>query len=198
MAEAPDDSIEKTASNSPLDKAGDFAKYLTALSTGALVFSADLLKKDYVLPGISRHLVLGSWICLALSALFGLAALARIPMMMVEQSQDLGDFFLKWPLRGQQVLLSFGVVTLGIAMVLALWHTQPPSTDEQKPPQAEKSMSHERYTIVSSAQHSLGKSLAHYHTFLLDRDTGRVWDMTCDSNNNVRFRTVKVEDLPTK
>jgi hypothetical protein len=201
MSETPDTSVDTTTPSSPLDKAGEFAKYLTALATGALVFSAELLKKDYVLPDQARHLVLASWICLALSALFGLATLARIPMMIVEKTDDLEDFFLKWPLRGQQVFLTLGIMALGIAMVLALWHPAYSTAEEQTPPvRYEKTASDQgRFAIVSSAPQILGKAPTHQHTFLLDRDTGRVWDMFCDSSTKeVRFSAVEVEGLPTK
>jgi hypothetical protein len=195
MGETSDDADEGTVPASPLDKAGEFAKYLTALATGALVFSAELLKKDYVLPDTSRHLVLASWICLALSALFGLAAIARVPMMMVEKTEDLEDTFLKWPLRGQQFFLPIGIIALGIALMLALWHPAS-STEEQKPPACCKSESVEdRFTILPSSPHLLSKAPAHQHTFLVDKKTGRLWDMTCDSENKVRFRAVEVEGL---
>jgi hypothetical protein len=198
IPEASEDSIGATTSSSPLDKAGDFAKYLTALATGALVFSAELLKKDYVLPKLSRHIILGSWICLALAALFGLAALARIPMMMEEQSQDLDDALLKWPLRGQQVCLALGIIALGISLVLTLWNAPVATISEQTPPQSEESISHHRFDVVSSAKHVLGKMPPHWHTFLLDHDTGRIWEMSCDSSNKVRFRAVEVEGLMIK
>jgi hypothetical protein len=198
MPEASEDSIDKTTSSSPLDRAGDFAKYLTALATGALVFSAELLKKDYVLPELSRRIILGSWICLALAALFGLAVLARIPMMMEEGSQDLDDAFLKSPLRGQQLCLALGIIALGISLVLALWNAPVATASEQKPPQLGESISHPRFDVVSSAKHILGKSPPHWHTFLLDHDTGRIWEMSCDSGNKVRFRVVEVEGLLIK
>jgi hypothetical protein len=196
MAEEPDGSNETATPSSPLDKAGEFAKYLTALATGALVFSAELLKKDYVLPVSSRRLLLASWICLALSALCGLAALARIPIMMVEKTEDLEDRFLKWPLRGQQFFLPLGIITLGIALFLALWHPEPSRAEEQKPVGCcQNAVKAERFAIVSSASHIPGKAPAHQHTFLLDRETGRVWDMTCDNDYKVRFRAVPVEGL---
>ena len=191
--EGPDDT---STSSSPLDKAGEFAKYLTALATGALVFSAELLKKDYVLPDTARHFMLASWICLTLSALFGLAALARIPMMLTEGTEDLEDDFLKWPLVGQQIFLPFGIIAIGIALVLALWHPASSAAEEQKPSVwCNPDLTDERFTILNSASHTLGKSPSHQHTFLVDRKTGRVWDMTCDSDNKVRFRAVDVEGL---
>jgi hypothetical protein len=196
MAEEADGSDETATPSSPLDKAGEFAKYLTALATGALVFSAELLKKDYTLPINSKRLLLASWICLALSTLCGLAALARIPVMMVEKTEDLEDRLLKWPLRGQQVFLPLGIVTLGIALFLALWHPESSKAEEQKQLACcTNAMKTERFAIVSSAPHILGKAAVHQHTFLLDRDTGRVWDMSCDGKNKVRFGTVPVEDL---
>jgi hypothetical protein len=117
MSETLDDNDEVagTQPRSPLDKAGEFAKYLTALATGALVFSAELLMKDYVLPGISRHLLLVSWVLLALSALCGLAILARIPVMMVEKTGDLEDKYLEPPLRGRQGFIVLGILALGVA-----------------------------------------------------------------------------------
>jgi hypothetical protein len=196
MVEEREGADDTPTPSSPLDKAGEFVKYLTALATGALIFSAELLKKDYVVPITARNLILFSWTCLALSALFGLAALARIPMMMTEGTDDLEEGFLKWPLRGQQVFLPLGIVALGIALVLALWHPSPSAAEEHKPTVCCKNdKTEQKFTILSSAPHILGKAPGHQHTFLLDRETGRVWDLACDSQNKVRFRSVEVENL---
>jgi len=199
MAEELESTEDVPTPSSPLDKAGEFVKYLTALATGALVFSAELLKKDYVIPSTARHLILISWAFLALSALFGLAALARIPLMMKEGTDDLEDDFLKWPLRAQQVFLPLGIVALGIALGLALWHPVSSSAEEQKPTvccRGEKI--EQKFTILSSAPHIFGKAPGHQHTFLLDRESGRVWDMTCDGENKVRFRSVEIENLKSE
>lgn len=182
--------------SSPLDKASEFGKYLTALATGALVFSAEILKKDYVLPDSSRHLILLSWAFLALSVLCGLAVLARIPVMMAEKTEDLEDKYLEWPLRGQYLFMIIGIFALGGALSLALWHTGSSGADEHKVAQCpQNELKNERFTIISSAPHVLGKVPPHQHTFLLDRDTGHVWDMVCDSEKNVRFRAVQVDGL---
>jgi hypothetical protein len=51
---------------------------------------------------------------------------------------------------------------------------------------------------LAGAPHILGKAPAHQHTFLLDLQTGRIWDMTCDSENKVRFQAVQVDGLDVK
>jgi hypothetical protein len=201
MAETPDESDELTTPrpSSPLDKAGEFAKYLTALATGALVFSAEILKKEYVLLDLSRHLLLISWGFLGLSAVCGLAVLARIPVMMAEKTEDLEDKYLEWPLRGQLLFMFLGIVALGTGLSLTLWRTGSSAVDEHKSAQGPKhELQQERFTIISSAPHAPGKAPAHQHTFLLDRDTGRVWDMKCDSEKNVRFRAVQVDGLDSE
>lgn len=98
---------------SALDKAGEFAKYLAALATGALVFSKDLLGKDFALPGDTRYFILVAWCFLSLSVVAGILALARIPMMLREGTSDLEDKYLAFPLRAQQVLFLFGRARLG-------------------------------------------------------------------------------------
>jgi hypothetical protein len=198
MAEIFDESGEVTTPrlNSPLDKAGEFAKYLTALATGALVFSAEILKKEYVLPDLSRHLILSSWGFLGLSALCGLAVLARIPVMMAEKTEDLEDKYLEWPIRGQLLFMLLGIVALGTALSFTLWHSSSSAVDEHQSEEGPKhELQRERFTIISSAPHVVGKAPAHQHTFLLDHDTGRVWDMVCDSEKNVRFRAVEVDGI---
>jgi hypothetical protein len=184
--------------SSALDKAGEFATYITALVTGALVFSAELLKKDYNLAGASRGFVFGCWVCLALAALCGLAVLARIPYMIAEGSEDLEDRFLKYPLRGQQLFFLIGILTLGVALVLALWASPSSPADGQKPVAGVENKNagvDGKFTILSSAPHVVGKGRPHQHTFLLDRETGSIWDLVCDSENNARFRKVEVEGL---
>jgi hypothetical protein len=195
VAEETEGTSQSPQPASPLDKAGEFVKYLTALATGALVFSAELLKKDYVVPDTARHLILFCWVCLVFSALFGLAALARIPMMMTEGTEDLEDTFLKWPIRLQQLSLPAGIIALGVALILTLWHPPSNATESQPSACCQAVEPGPKFSIVSSAPHSLGKAPPHQHTFLLQQDTGRVWEMTCDSEKKVRFRAVQVENL---
>jgi len=185
--------------NSPLDKAGEFAKYLTALATGALVFSAEVLKKDYSLTGFARYAVFVSWVCLALSVLCGLGVLARIPLMMVEKTDDLEDKFLSPPLRGQQVLFFVGIMALGTALVSALWSAPASSSmdgEKQKVCICVKACDSEGRFAISTSAPVIGNAPAHQHTFLLDRQTGRVWDMVCESRKTVRFQKVEVQDIP--
>ena len=72
-----------------LEKAADFVNYLLALGTGALVFSAELIKKDYPMSPAARVLILVSWSLLAISILGGMFAYMRIPVMLSEKNYDL-------------------------------------------------------------------------------------------------------------
>ena len=115
---ADDDSAEPTSKSvyprqAALDKAGEFVKYLAALATGALVFSKDLLGKDFTITADTRYFILVAWGCLAFSVVAGIFALGRIPMMMHEGTDDLEDKYLEFPLRAQQMLCFLGVLALG-------------------------------------------------------------------------------------
>jgi hypothetical protein len=184
-----------TPQKAAMDKAGEFVKYLTALATGALVFSADLLKKDFALSSTGHGVLLVAWILLSFAAVGGLVAMARIPMMLARNNFNLEDSHLVPALRGQQICFLFGILALGAALILALFakpthaeseqtHTVqvsvPPSTPE--PP----------FRISVSAVQVVGAQ-KHQHTFMLNAQTGEVWEMVCRPDNKVAFRKVFVE-----
>jgi len=186
-----------------LDKAGEFVKYLAALATGALVFSKDLLGKDFTIAGDTRYFILGAWVCLALSVVAGILALARIPMMMRAGSYDLEDKYLAFPLRAQQVLCFLGVLALGGALIAILW-TKPATaeTNSSRASSQDKRAASPQcqcacpFALVTSATVRSTIEGPHQHTFLLNQSTGQVWEMLCLSKKNVQFRKVPIEDLP--
>jgi hypothetical protein len=191
-----------------LDKAGEFAKYLAALATGALVFSKDLLGKDFTITGDTRYFILGAWGCLAFSVVAGIFALARIPMMIRAGTHDLEDKYLAFPLRAQQVLCFLGVLALGGALTAILW-TKPASGETSNSSASSQDKRGEftqcqyacPFAIVTSATVRSRVEGPHQHTFLLNQSTGQVWEMLCVSKKNVQFRKVPIEDLaviPTK
>jgi hypothetical protein len=104
-----------------LEKAADFVNYLLALGTGALVFSAELLKKDYPMSAAARVLILLSWCLLGISIIGGILAYMRIPVMLSEQKYDLEDKYMIWPGRFQQLAFLLGILLLGIALGILLW-----------------------------------------------------------------------------
>jgi hypothetical protein len=186
-----------------LDKAGEFAKYLAALATGALVFSKDLLGKDFILTGHTRYFILGAWFLLSLSVVAGIFVLARIPMMLREGTHDLEDKYLAFPLRAQQVLCFLGVLALGGALIAILW-SRPASAEINKPdlPGTGKGAVSNScacaspFVMAYSATVRTRSEGPHQHTFLLDQSTGETWEMVCMSGKNVQFRKVPEEGLP--
>jgi hypothetical protein len=98
----------------------DVVKYLTALGTGAIVFSAGLLSEKIFLSTASKWFIFFSWCFLALSVLGGLLAGMRIPVQLTEQNYDLEDPYLKWPGLAQQVAFFIGIIFLGIGLTIIL------------------------------------------------------------------------------
>lgn len=191
-----------------LDKSAEFTKYLAALATGALVFSKDLLGKDFTIAGDSRYFIFGAWSCLALSVVAGIFSLARIPMMIGKETYDLEDKYLVFPLRAQQVLCFLGVLALGGALTAILWtkpasgeasNSSASSQDSRVDPTRCKYDCH--FAIATSATVRSRAEGPHQHTFLLNQSTGQVWELLCDSKKSAQFRKVPTEGLtvvPTK
>lgn len=107
---------------SGLEKTADFVNYALALGTGALVFSAELIKKDYPMTPAARLFVLASWFLLSLSVVGGMLAYMRIPVMLSEGNYDLEDKYLTPPGKTQQVAFFFGILSLGLALGILLWN----------------------------------------------------------------------------
>jgi hypothetical protein len=95
-------------------------KYLTALGTGAIVFSSGLLSDKVFLPTGAKWFMFGAWCLLALSVLAGLIAGMRIPIQLAEENYNVEDVYLKYPGMIQQIAFFFGVLSLGIALTLIL------------------------------------------------------------------------------
>lgn len=114
----------------PPGKAGLLAgaeviKYLLALATGAIVFSAGLLTDKVALSPLAKWFILISWCVLALSVVGGILANMRVPIMLTEQNYNVEDKFLKYPGLVQQLAFVFGIVLLGFALSIILYaHTQ--------------------------------------------------------------------------
>ena len=186
---------------SGLEKTADFVNYLLALATGSLVFSAELIKKDYPMFPVARGLVLLSWFLLAASIFFGILTYMRIPIMLSEQNYDLEDKYMIWPGRIQQLAFLFGIPVLGIALAILLWHkdlggvveTPTPAkiVSEIRPPS-------NHFVIAKSAKVKSPSRNVHRHTFLLNEATGEVWEMKCSSGGSVEFRKVSVAGLSSQ
>ena len=110
----------------PPGKAGllagaEIVKYLMALATGAIVFSAGLLNDKVFLPPAAKWFILISWAALAFSTLGGILASMRIPIQLSEQKYDVEDAYLKYPGMIQQLAFLLGIVLLGIALSIILF-----------------------------------------------------------------------------
>jgi Collagen triple helix repeat (20 copies) len=106
---------------SALMAGAELIKYITALGTGAIVFSAGLITQKIVITTFAKWLLGAAWIILAFSVLAGLLAAARIPINLAEKNYDWEkDKLLKYPAAIQQLLFLLGIFTLGLALVLML------------------------------------------------------------------------------
>lgn len=103
-----------------LDSAAQFLRYTLALATGALVFSAGLVKEGLSVPQFSRLFLIGAWALLVLAIVTGLLAFARIPVLLRASTYDIEDSYLVWPWRLHQITFGLGVVLLGVALVTLL------------------------------------------------------------------------------
>lgn len=112
--------MANTNGKSALVAAADVVKYLTALATGAIVFSAGLLSEKILLSGGAKVWMFLSWLLLAVSVAGGLLAGMRVPVQLSKQNYDLEDKYFEWPIRIQQIAFFLGIVALGVALALIL------------------------------------------------------------------------------
>jgi hypothetical protein len=182
-----------------LEKAADFVNYLLALGTGALVFSAELIKKDYPMSSVARDFVLFSWFLLAISVLGGIIAYMRIPVMLSEKNYDLEDRYMIRPGRVQQLSFLIGIPALGMSLGILLWNRDLNAVQQAKPAQAtsqEAVSGH--FVIANSGLVTGGGGKEHSHTFLLNDKTGEAWQMRCSKDGAVEFRRITIEGLYPK
>jgi hypothetical protein len=175
-----------------LDKSADFVTYLLALGTGALVFSMELIKKDYPTSPFIRTFLLISWCLLAVSIFCGIVAYMRIPVMLSEQNYDLEDKHLAFPGITQQLAFLFGIVSLGVALSIILWARV--GTSQDPSPQV-GTVPGQTFTLVTSGIVRDSRATPHSHTFLLNTKTGETWEMICSKNGRVVFSRVSIEGL---
>ncbi len=182
-----------------LEKTADYVNYLLALGTGALVFSAELIKKDYTLTYVARIFIIASWVALAASVLLGIVAYMRIPVMLSEQNYDLEDKYMIRPGKGQQIAFLIAIPLLGAALGILLFNRPLQAAEPDKPPPISITtappLPAHHFTIVKNSKAVSARGGIHYHTFLLDESSGQVWELHC-SKNTVEFRKIAVEGLP--
>ena len=186
------------ADKAGLDKTAEYVNYLLALGTGALVFSAELIKKDYPMTPGARILVVLAWIALASSVLLGIITYMRIPIMLSEQNYDLEDKYMIRPGRGQQITFLLGIPLLGLAMGILLFNRALQASEPEQPAKSAPSVAvipAKHFIIVKNARSTDPRSTLHYHTFLLDESSGQIWDLRC-SKGSVEFHKISVEGLP--
>jgi hypothetical protein len=99
----------------------EVVKYLMALATGSIVFSAGLLNEKTSLSPSAKWFIFTSWVALALSILGGILASMRIPVQLTEQNYNFEDKFLKYPGLVQQLAFLLGILLLGIALTITLY-----------------------------------------------------------------------------
>ena len=100
-----------------LAMASEFVHYTLALSTGALVFSANLARENPSLRRSAKYLLVGSWGLLSLSVIGGVMALSRLPVMLSEEIYDIFDPWFTVPGQVHQIAFLLGMTCLGMALV---------------------------------------------------------------------------------
>lgn len=98
----------------------DLLKFTIALATGALVFSAGLLTEDIKLNCGAKFCLFLSWLALATSASAGVLAYMRIPMLIAKRKFNMRDKFMEIPGRIHHISFIVGIISLGVALVIAL------------------------------------------------------------------------------
>lgn len=114
---------QSSSGETALKTASEFVKYLVALATGAIVFTASFLSKDVTLTCTSKWWLLFAWVALGISIVAGLLSMARCPVMLKEKNYDLNDSHFEWPIRVQQITFFFGMLFLGVALALTMFAT---------------------------------------------------------------------------
>ena len=115
-----DDNGASSAPKDGLKSAAEYLKYTLALATGSLVFSAGLVGKDVRVSTEAGWFLIAAWGLLVTAIVAGLIAFARVPVLLHDANYDLKDPFVVWPWRVHQVAFAFGIISLGIALVLVL------------------------------------------------------------------------------
>lgn len=111
---------EQVKSEEGLKQIVDLLKFTIALATGSLVFSAGLLTEDIKLNCLAKFCLFLSWLALAISAAAGVLAYMRIPMLIANQDFNMRDKFMEIPGRIHHISLVVGVLSLGVALIIAL------------------------------------------------------------------------------
>jgi hypothetical protein len=112
----------------------DLLKFTLALVTGSLVFSVGLLKEDIAFNTCAKYFLLFSWLALTFSAVAGVLAYMRIPMLIANQDYSMRDKFMEIPARIHQIAFIIGLLLLGVTLVIALFlkGEQPSMQDHTK------------------------------------------------------------------
>jgi len=111
---------EETKEEKSLTAAIDAHKATLALATGTLVFSAGLLKEKLNFSCPAKWLLGISWCLLGVSIVAGLLVHLRVPVMIAEGKPNIYDKWFEIPGRIHHTAFVFGVVLLGVAMIVIL------------------------------------------------------------------------------
>lgn len=192
-------------------KANDFVqehlKTIVTVASGTLVLTVSFVK-DVIGPGTPdaslTWLLAVSWAALGLAvfcATFGLATLVNnlddadldldksgIPKAFAAGKQGV---VLRWEVPS---IFFFGLGIVALALFGALnYHLFLQRKPETKPSVQSEKVNH--FTIVPTPEHQAGSKRRDSHVFLLDQNTGEVWQMVCSANRTVSFKRVTVEGL---
>jgi hypothetical protein len=111
---------EETKESKSLSAAIEAHKATLALATGTLVFSVQLLKEEIHFGCVGKWLLGSSWCLLGVSIIAGLLVHLRVPVMIFEDKPNIYDKWFEIPGRIHHTAFIFGVILLGIAMIVIL------------------------------------------------------------------------------
>ena len=111
---------DETKEAKSLTAAVDAHKATLALATGTLVFSAGLLKEQIHFGYVSKWLLGISWSLLGVSVVAGLLVHLRVPIMIAEDKPNIYDKWFEIPGQIHHIAFVFGVILLGVAMIVIL------------------------------------------------------------------------------
>jgi ascorbate-specific PTS system EIIC-type component UlaA len=194
-------------------KANEFVqehlKTLVTIASGTLVLTVSFVK-DIAGPAKAAERFPGllglSWGTLGISVAVGVFALATLVNNLDDEDTELDTNKIPKAYSAgkqsvvlryvQMAIFFFGLGMLSLAAFGALNYrlflSRAAPSDNEKLAAAPFA----RFTMASTPQHTVAHGVIGSHTFLLDQETGQLWQMVCSKGQPVSFKKITAEDLP--
>ncbi len=184
-------------------------KTLVTIASGTLVLTVSFVK-DIAGPAKAPErfpILLGiSWTALGISVAVGVFALATLVNNLDDEDTGVDankipkaysagkqSVVLRWV---QGAIFCFGVGMLSLAAFGALNYRLFLSRASLPEPEKLPAAPIARFTMSSTPEHTIARGVIGSHTFLLDQQTGQLWQMVCSKGQLVSFNKITAEDLP--